>query len=75
MPPDRWERVQSVFLSLADLPPGERAVLLDKECGGDDELRAEVESLLASDRESSCGPFRLTRSLVRPRSDRPQQAQ
>jgi tetratricopeptide (TPR) repeat protein len=53
MPPDRWDRVQSVFLSLADLPPGEQAVLLDKECTGDDELRAEVESLLASDRPSS----------------------
>jgi tetratricopeptide (TPR) repeat protein/tRNA A-37 threonylcarbamoyl transferase component Bud32 len=53
MPPDRWDRVQSVFLSLADLPPGERAVLLDQECGGDGELRAEVESLLASDGESA----------------------
>jgi eukaryotic-like serine/threonine-protein kinase len=38
---------------LADLPPGEQAALLDKECEGDDELRAEVESLLASDGESS----------------------
>jgi tetratricopeptide (TPR) repeat protein/tRNA A-37 threonylcarbamoyl transferase component Bud32 len=54
MPPD-WDRVQSVFLSLADLPPGEQAVLLDKECGGDDELRTEVESLLASDSESAHG--------------------
>lgn len=51
MPPDRWERVQSLFLSLTDLPDGERVALLDKECGGDDELRAEVESLLASDSE------------------------
>jgi tetratricopeptide (TPR) repeat protein/tRNA A-37 threonylcarbamoyl transferase component Bud32 len=53
MPPERWDRVQSVFLSVADLPPWEQAVLLDKECGGDGELRAEVESLLASDSESS----------------------
>ena len=53
MPHADWDRVQSVFLSLADLPPGEQAALLDKECEGDDELRAEVESLLASDGESS----------------------
>src|SRR5271163_2981183 len=53
MPPERWDRVQSVFLSLVDLPPGERAGLLDRECGDDHELRAEVLSLLASDGESS----------------------
>ncbi len=52
MPAD-WDRVQSVFLSLADLTPAEQAVLLATECAGDLELRAEVESLLASDRESA----------------------
>ncbi len=53
MPPDRWDRIQSVFLSVADLPRGEQAVLLDRECGDDGELRAEVKSLLASDSERS----------------------
>src|SRR5271163_1621816 len=51
MPPDDWDRVQSVFLSVADAPPHEQAERLDAECGHDSRLRAEVESLLASDRE------------------------
>jgi tetratricopeptide (TPR) repeat protein len=50
MPVDDWERIQSLFLSAADLPPGEQARVLDEACEGDAELREEVESLLASDR-------------------------
>ncbi len=46
-----WNRVQSVFLSLADLPPEDQARLLDTTCADDGDLRAEVESLLESDRE------------------------
>ena len=53
MPFDRWERVQSVFLSVADLPAGEQARMLDAECGEDGALRAEVQSLLGSDRKSA----------------------
>jgi tetratricopeptide (TPR) repeat protein len=49
MLPDEWDRIQSVFLSVADLPPDERTGRLDAECGDDKEFRAEVESLLASD--------------------------
>jgi len=49
MPPDDWDRIQSVFLSVADLPPDERVGRLDAECGDDKEFRAEDESLLASD--------------------------
>ena len=51
MPLDDWKRVQSVFLSVADVSPQERAHLLDVACSGDSEMRAEVESLLESDRE------------------------
>jgi eukaryotic-like serine/threonine-protein kinase len=50
---DRWDRVQSVFLAVADLPRREQAGILDAECGDDGELRAEVESLLESDRKSA----------------------
>lgn len=49
MPPDHWERVQSVFFSVADMPLEERPALLDAACADDCELRAEVELLLASD--------------------------
>jgi serine/threonine protein kinase len=53
MPVDLWDRVQAVFLSLADLSPEERAQQLDAACGADSELRREVESLLESDRASA----------------------
>src|SRR5262245_40263408 len=47
---DGWrERVWSVFDRAAELPPGERAGFLDRDCAGDAGLRAEVESLLALD--------------------------
>jgi len=49
MRPDRWKLVERLFLSAADLPSDEQARLLDQACGGDAELRAEIESLLASD--------------------------
>jgi hypothetical protein len=48
-----WDRVQAVFLSLADLPPEERAQQLDAVCAGDSELRSEVDSLLKSDSNSA----------------------
>jgi eukaryotic-like serine/threonine-protein kinase len=49
MPLLDWDRVQSVFLAVADLPPPDRAHFLDTVCAGDPELRDEVESLLQSD--------------------------
>jgi serine/threonine protein kinase/tetratricopeptide (TPR) repeat protein len=45
MPADP-QRVQSVFLTLAAVPPADRAAALDLACGGDAELRLRVEALL-----------------------------
>ncbi len=43
-------RAKSLFLEASDLAsPAERAAYLDRECGGDAELRARVEALLAAD--------------------------
>src|SRR5262249_41878624 len=39
-------RAKSLFLAASDLDPAERAAYLDRECGGDAELRARVEALL-----------------------------
>ncbi len=44
-----WECVKEVFAAAAELPPGERREMLDRECAGDPSLRTEVESLLAAD--------------------------
>src|SRR5579864_1751476 len=48
-PGDRWDRVQHVFLAVADLPPGERTMRLEEMCRGDAVLLAEVESLLRAE--------------------------
>jgi serine/threonine protein kinase/tetratricopeptide (TPR) repeat protein len=47
--PRRWEQVKSVFASAVECDPRERGAFLDATCGGDAELRQEVESLLESD--------------------------
>ena len=49
-------RVKSLFLEASDLPsPEERAAYLDRECGGEPDLRARVEALLAV--EDRAGPI------------------
>jgi hypothetical protein len=49
LPHENWDHIQKYFLGAADLPPSERATFLDQVCGGDAELRQEVESLLGAD--------------------------
>jgi eukaryotic-like serine/threonine-protein kinase len=46
----RWERIQQLFHAAADLPEPEQRALLDRECGADRQLMAEVQGLLAGDR-------------------------
>ena len=45
----RLQQIQSLFLSAADLPEGERKAFLDTACGNDDALRAEVLAMLRED--------------------------
>ena len=56
MTPQRWREVQRVLVEALELPPEERAAVVARECGGDEELRAEVLSLLAFDGETG-GPL------------------
>jgi len=46
--PGQYERVRDVYLAARETEPAERAAFLDNACGGDDVVRLEVESLLAS---------------------------
>ena len=46
---ERDEQVSKLFLSACDLPTEQRSGYLRRECGGDSELRAEVEALLAQE--------------------------
>jgi eukaryotic-like serine/threonine-protein kinase len=49
---ENWDRVKDIFARALDVPPGSRAAWLDRECGGDTALYAEVQSLLAADAEA-----------------------
>jgi len=48
-PAGNWQHIQELFHAAADLPPAEQGRYLDRACGGNAELRAEVASLLAAD--------------------------
>ena len=51
MPID-FQRIQSVFQGVAELPPAERAAVLEQQCGADAELRRRVEALLKAHDDS-----------------------
>lgn len=47
--PERWQRVNDLFIDALEHPADARGRWLAEQCGGDDELRREVESLLQAD--------------------------
>ncbi|PYR35301.1 MAG: hypothetical protein DMF93_22005, partial [Acidobacteria bacterium] len=48
MNPDQWRRVKDIFHAAIERAPLNRAAFLMEACGGDEELRAEVERLIAA---------------------------
>jgi eukaryotic-like serine/threonine-protein kinase len=46
--PEKWDQVKELFTLALERDPEERSVFLREACGGDDALRAEIESLLSS---------------------------
>ncbi len=62
MDQDRWNRMSSVFITARDRPSGERAAFLAEMCGDDQDLRQEVESMLAADAVGS--ELRLERGVL-----------
>ena len=50
---ERYTRIQELFDAVVELPPDERTVALEKQCGDDAALRQEVEALLAADAETT----------------------
>jgi tetratricopeptide (TPR) repeat protein/tRNA A-37 threonylcarbamoyl transferase component Bud32 len=46
--PERWQAVGEIFEQAVLLPSGERSLLIDRACAGDQEIRDEVLSLVAS---------------------------
>ena len=49
---ERWERTKQILEDVLRLPSQQRSAYLDSACGGDRELRAEIESLISSLREA-----------------------
>ncbi len=49
MTADRWERVKGIFNRAVECDPASRSQLIRDYCGDDEELRREVETLLACD--------------------------
>ncbi|HJX93881.1 MAG TPA: protein kinase [Pyrinomonadaceae bacterium] len=52
MTPERWQQVKEIFNSAIRYQPEERSSFLSQACFGDDRLRGEVESLIASHEKS-----------------------
>ncbi len=47
MDPVTWSRIEELFSDALDRPPAERDAFLDRACGGNDALRAELGAMLA----------------------------
>jgi serine/threonine-protein kinase len=52
MTPDRWRQIQDLFAEARAHRSGERAAFLEKACAGDNDLRQEVEWMLAHQDEA-----------------------
>src|SRR5713226_6987808 len=55
MKPERWGKIESVFQKVLDAEESHRAAVLEESCAGDEDLRRDVESLLAH--HSEAGSF------------------
>jgi serine/threonine-protein kinase len=51
MTPERWQKIESLLHDALGRTPAERGAFLDEACAGDEPMRKEVESLLASSDE------------------------
>jgi hypothetical protein len=68
MTPERWQEVDRVWHAVLARPEHERAAAVAELCAGDDELRREVESLLASLGQASAAGFGAVPASAVPRN-------
>ena len=52
MPLDRWQEINRIYDAALEVAEAERPTFLESSCQGDEELRREVESLLAYDQQA-----------------------
>jgi serine/threonine protein kinase/WD40 repeat protein len=62
MTPERWRQIEQVYHSALEQEPQQRAAFVAQSCGGDDSLKAEVQSLL--ERDASAPELLLNRPAV-----------
>ena len=65
--PQQWGKIKELFGAALELDPSERAAFLREACGADENLRAEIESLLAAHDQSdllSNSPWQEHSSLL-----------
>jgi len=56
MTPERHALIREIFLAAVSSPPDERPAVLDRRCGDDQELRTEVERLIARHDDQTITP-------------------
>ena len=66
---ERFKKLNELFLAVCDLDTQQRKAILDRECAGDAELRAEVESLLEHHEEPATTTVQQTARRRVPGSD------
>ena len=49
MNPERWQQIERIYSDARELPTEKRSAFLVEACGSDDDLKREIESLLAED--------------------------
>src|SRR5215469_6507579 len=64
MDPQRWQKVEALYHSALERASDERVVFLTEECGSDDVLRLEVESLLAQEDNPVLIDHRLSQAIA-----------
>ncbi len=53
MEPERWEKIQALFHQAVDVPEADRQLFLQRACGADKDLFAQVEAMLLEDGNAS----------------------
>jgi eukaryotic-like serine/threonine-protein kinase len=53
--PERWHQIRTIYNETLELSPDEREAFLDATCTNDNNLRMEIESLLACEHQSGAG--------------------
>jgi eukaryotic-like serine/threonine-protein kinase len=53
MKPERWSKIESIFHKALEADESKRGAVIEESCAGDEELRREVESLLAHHSDSA----------------------